>query len=299
MKYFVIDGLGLVFRSYFAFKNLLTTNGMQSGWLYGFLAMLRSLKNKYGEFHFIVAWDSEAKRKKEIYSAYKANRQKNELADYGDLRIVLNNINIGQADCAGEEADDVIATLTRNLGDSVIYVYSSDKDLLQLVKNGKVIVIKPKSGANPEKIFDEELVKTEFGVMPENLACYLALRGDTVDNIKGIPRIPSKIVSLLSEKYKEPQTIYANLGNEKLTNNLRNSFLTFEKQIYMNYQLTKLDYNLGIKMTEGKSDENVINTILEKYEIRTIKGKQFISLFENEGSFLNRQAPSIENFSLF
>lgn len=302
MNYFIVDGMNLAFRSHYAFQRLSTPGGVQSGCVYGFLAIMRSLKLKHRDYQFVIAWDSPAKRKKELYTDYKANRVSFQVPEQvQDIRKIFSSVNVHQHDCPGEEADDIIATLVElNSKDgNQLYIYSSDKDLMQLVENGKVIMVRPQFGAKPAKYFDEEAVKDEMGVSPKDLNCFLAFRGDTSDNIPGVSRVKSSMISSLIEKYKTPGDIYMNLHNEKMTDFQKESFKNFEKQIYVNYSLTSLDKKLELNSVLGTPNVNQIEEILNKYEIKAFTAEAYISIFERNEQFLNRTSQPVENYSLF
>ena len=211
MKRFIIDGFNLAYRSHFAFKDLSTSTGLFSGSIYGFLTTMRALKRRFPDFQFYVVWDNEPTTKKNAYAGYKANRIPFRV-DFPirDLKDILKCVKVVQAEMENEEADDVIASVVRADG-NMDYIYSSDKDLLQLVKDGSVVVISPKVGRNEEKIYDEEAVRGKFGVGPKDLARFLAFRGDTVDNIPGAVRVHSKVIASLCNKYGSVREIYENL----------------------------------------------------------------------------------------
>lgn len=303
MNRIIIDGFNLAFRAHYAFQSLSTTSGMLSGCIYGFLTGMRGLKKKYPSFHVMVAWDNEATRKKAVYADYKATRDHFDIGSHiVDLKEILSCFNVTQAEMNGEEADDVIASLVSKYSceGSKIYIYSSDKDLLQLVKNGRVIAIKPKTGGRPEKIYDEEAVFDDYGVYPSEMACYLSLRGDTSDNIPGVPRVPSKVLASLSHRYCDPNVVYRSLSEEELTDFQRKSLLDSEQQIYLNYSIIKLVEDLGITETKGGPDPDKMMEYLNKYEIKSLSPETYVKAFESESSFNERFSPAaIQNISLF
>lgn len=301
MNYLIIDGFGLAYKSFYAYSNLTTSSGLDSGCVYGFVVSLKALKKKYPAFHFVVAWDRGYTYRKQIFSNYKSNRNEFSIDPHiEDIKKILTTVKITQVELQGEEADDVIASfVNKNADNNLIYVYSADKDLLQLVKNGKVIVIKPKSASYPEKYFDEEAVYQEYGVEPRNLAAFQAFRGDTVDNIPGVPRLPSKVIASLISRYENPNAVYSSLESEKLTDFQRKSINDYKQQVLLNYNLTRLRCDLDYEITEGSLNEELLRVYLNKYEIKVISAEVFLEVFEKESTFLNRRAPAIQNYSLF
>ena len=306
MNQIVIDGFGLAYRSHYAFNTLTTKAGIPSGLTYGFLTGIRSVKSNYPDFHVTITWDRQASRKKALFADYKANRP--ELGNreifsnqIDDLKEFFSYVNVSQTEVEGEEADDVMASVARTYSQEghLVYLFSSDKDLLQLVQDGKVIVIRPKVAGRPEKAFDEAAVFKKYKVHPRNFACYLSMRGDSSDNIPGVPRAPSKILAGLTEKYHTPRQIYASLADEKLTDFQRKSLLDSEAQIHINYELVRLKDDLEFVLADGRTNVEVLESLLAKYQIKSISAQRYSDMFEKESSFKARKAPSFENYSLF
>jgi len=302
MKKFIIDGFNLAYRANFAFQDLKTSAGLPSGCAFFFLTTLRSLKKRFPDFKFYIAWDNDATVKKSLYTEYKANRVPFRL-DFPikDLKDALKKLNILQAEAPGQEADDVMASLTKSPvpGEDLIYIYSSDKDLLQLVEDGHVVVISPKVGPKEEKSYDEEAVKIKYGVEPKDLVCYFAFRGDTVDNIPGVARVPSKVLASLSSKHKNPASIYENLINESLTAFQRQSILNSKNQVLINLSLVTLNKDILYDITVGESKPEEFQKFLDKYEIKSFSAESFVELFKTETAFLTREGPKLKAYSLF
>jgi DNA polymerase-1 len=299
MNRFIIDGFNLLYRSHYAFQKFSTSTGLPSGGVYGFFSILKSLKNKYSDFKFYVVWDNEAKKKKELLNQYKANREPYRVRlPVADIKEALKYLSIIQVECPNEEADDVIASLVSQSNDGKDYIYSSDKDLLQLVKDGRVIVVSPKVGTVPEKFYDEEAVKIKWGVKPEDLACLFAFKGDTSDNIPGTS-VPSKILAFLSTKYKKPGAIYESLGMEKLTDFQRQSLEKNKNQVFINHIVIELKKDLSCVFVEGLSSPDKLREIFDKYEIKAISVESLVELFSVQNTFLCRTGPSLKTISLF
>ena len=302
MNHMIIDGFNMAFRSHHAFITLETPVGLLSGCVYGFLVGARSVKNKFPDCHITIAWDTDSTRRKQLDPIYKANRPKFELSEQiQDLKKIFSSLNVSQAEYAGEEADDVIATLAKSYGNSqnIVYIYTSDKDMLQLVKDGRVHVVRPKKGAIPEKVFDEEAVKNEFGVSSEDLHSFLSLKGDSVDNVPGVPRVRSNCLIGLIKKYKTPKNIYANLQQEKLTDFERKSLVDAEQRVYLNTELVRLRDDLEVYVSKGVANEESLSTYIEKYAIKSINPNTYINTFLDLPAFNKRTTPIVQSYSLF
>lgn len=308
MNYFLIDALNLAYRAHNANFELKTAAGTFSGMFYGFVRTIFSLKKKYRGYKFEVVWDRKPEHKREIQPDYKAGRSS--LSDtvtgqIPDIQEFLKCAGVDQFHMDGQEADDVIASLVeRYLPEAgTTIVYSNDKDLLQLVKTGKVVVFKPKVGANPEKFYDEEAVVEQFGVPPCKLACFRSFDGDASDNIKGVNRVPRKIIANLVNEYLTVDRIYEELPKQKLTDNQQGYFLEGKSRVASNMLLTELNRHLDpLFCAEGSFDKDGLTALFKKYEIKSINPDSIIDIFS---SSLNikysdpQDVVKVESFSLF
>lgn len=302
MNHILIDGFNLAYRAHFAFLRLSTSVGMPTGCVYGFMTGLRALKSKYPGHHITITWDKGSNRRKAMDVQYKANRPKFASTDQiNDLKEIFKCVNVTQAECAGEEADDVIASLVKSYQNngSQILILTSDKDLLQLVQDGKVMVIRPKKGKVPETVYDEEAVKKEMGVSPKDFETFLSFRGDDIDNIPGVPRVPSSCLINLIEKHKNIRDIYANLKDEPMTDFQRQTLKSHEERVILNNQLVKLVDTLTPDVVEGVPDEDKLNTYLKKYEFKKLTAKLYIDSFADIPTFAVRTSPALESYTIF
>ncbi len=195
---FLLDLSAYVFRAYHALPPLSSSQGEPTHAVRGTYSMLEKLRKEHKPAHLIAIADSPGPNfRHALYPDYKANRD----APPPDLKEQLNRVyqlsramGLPLAEVSGFEADDLIATLTRqarNAGMRVVIV-SSDKDLMQLVASGVWLLDTMKG-----RIIDSDAVHAKFGVTPEKLGDYLALCGDAVDNIPGVAGIGPKTASAL------------------------------------------------------------------------------------------------------
>jgi DNA polymerase-1 len=194
---YLIDGSAQFHRAYHAIRSLATSRGLPTNATYGFTTMLRKLiADEQPEYLGIVFDPPGRTLRHEEYGEYKANRPK--MAD--DLAVqvpwvhrVCDVLRVPRLEVAAWEADDVIATLARQAvaqGMKVVVV-SADKDLLQLVDDD-VKVLNPGREGSGATLFDRQAVEAKFGVPPERVVDVLALVGDAVDNVPGVPGIGDK-----------------------------------------------------------------------------------------------------------
>ncbi len=201
---YIIDGHSQVFKAYHGIRQLSTSTGIPTNAVYGFVAILHRLIKLRAPRHMVVVFDTKHPTfRHELYDAYKANRSAppedfSQQMEY--INKILTSMNMKVITAPGFEADDVIATLTRQATAQGfnVHVVTADKDLFQLVNDQvRVLRLQPDS----ETVFDREAVKEKMGVYPEQVGDLLSMVGDTSDNIPGIPRIGMKTAAALLDKY--------------------------------------------------------------------------------------------------
>lgn len=216
-KIVLIDGHSLIYRAFFALPpTLATSDGMLTNAAYGFTSMLLKILQEEAPDYVVVAFDRAAptfRHKK--YEEYKAHREAapEELTmQFPLVRRVLDALGIAQLEKDGYEADDILATLARKAeaaGDEVLIV-SGDKDTFQLV-TAKTKVLTTRRGITDVVRYDREKVKERFGVPPERIADLLALKGDTSDNIPGVPGIGEKTAAKLLQEHGDLEQLLADV----------------------------------------------------------------------------------------
>jgi DNA polymerase-1 len=209
-KLYLVDAMSNIHRAYHAIQRLSTSAGRPTNAIYGFVTMLRKMMREHTPEYVAVAWDGPERTKRHAeYVDYKANRPT--MAD--DLRVqlpairaILEAYKIPVLELTGYEADDVIGTLSRKaslMGFDVVIV-TADKDMLQLV-GPRVRVFH----TGREKFLDEAGVREFFGVAPAQVVDVLALMGDSVDNIPGVPRVGEVTAKKWIAEYGDLATLLA------------------------------------------------------------------------------------------
>src|SRR5688572_25746191 len=217
---YLIDGSAQLHRAYFAIKGLATSRGLPSNAVYGFTTRLRRLYEDEDPEWVGVSFDLAGPTfRHEEYSEYKAHRRKME----DDLKVQLPYVRracevfgLPILDAPGFEADDVIAALAAQAvaaGHKVIVV-SGDKDLLQLVSDD-VLVLNPGREGAGSVMYDRKMVEEKFGVPPERVVDVLALVGDSVDNVPGVPGIGDKGARDLVKEYGTLEGVLASAEKVK------------------------------------------------------------------------------------
>jgi len=279
-KLFLIDGSALYYRSYFAFirNPLINSKGENTSATFGFLnTMLKLLEDEHPEYVAIVFDTSEPTFRHKMYADYKATREKmpEEMrAQYPRLVNTLKALNFHLLELDGYEADDIIGTLAVRYADDELnaYIVSGDKDMAQLV-NGNVYLYAGGKSGNPPEILDAEKVNEKYGVKPSQIRDWLALMGDSSDNIPGVPKVGQKTAAKLLEDFESLEKIYDNIDEVKgkLQENLKEN----KEQAFVSRELTtiKTDVPIEVKLDEIEFDVwdmKVADKILRELEFRSL-----------------------------
>ena len=216
-KLILVDGYSFFFRAYFALKNIKKrSDGLAVNGVYGFTRMLMNLIIELKSTHIAVVFDTGKKTlRHEIFPEYKANRPpvpEDMIPQFPLIREVVDVLNIKTIEKEGYEADDVIATLSKQAEKEgyEVWIISGDKDLMQLV-NENVFLYETKEA---KKIGIEE-VKEKWGVEPNKLLDVLSLMGDNADNISGVPSIGEKTAIDLINTFGSIDNLIKNIDNIK------------------------------------------------------------------------------------
>ena len=247
----LIDGSAFIFRAYHALPPLTRkSDGLPVGAVAGFCNMLqRYVENNIGPdapTHVAVIFDHSGKTfRNEMYDLYKANRSatpEDLIPQFPLTRAATRAFNVACKEVEGFEADDIIATLAcraREAGGACTII-SSDKDLMQLVGGGVVML-----DAMKNKVIDRDGVVEKFGVTPERVVDVQALAGDSVDNVPGAPGIGIKTAALLINEYGSLEELLDRAGEIKQPKR-RESLMDNRAQIELSKQLVQLECNMEL-----------------------------------------------------
>lgn len=231
--------------------------------IHGFFRSLNALRKQFNPKQIIIAWESYGTPswRRSLYSSYKP-RSNNKISQEFinqliDIQKLLYLFGVDQYSADENEADDVIATIRKMFNDDNILIFTVDKDMMQLVDNKCHIY-------NGKKIFNELSVEKKFFVKPEQIPDFLAIVGDTSDNIKGIDGYGPKKASKIISKYNNIESIPVSedLGRHK-------------HKLSLNKKLTTLNKNCKLNQMPDKESKitETIEFILNKYELSKIKEK--------------------------
>ena len=203
---FLIDGNSLAYRAFFALpEDIATSDGRPTNAIYGFASMLAKLITDHDPAQVVVAWDAGWSGREVTYQPYKAQRKSRPdllKEQWPHLAPLAEAFGFSNIRVEGFEADDVIATLVRQAREKKIpvMVVSGDRDVYQLVQDG-VRVMTTSRGITDTKIYDRDGVIERYGIPPELVPDLIGLKGDTSDNIPGVPGIGDKTAADLLQRF--------------------------------------------------------------------------------------------------
>jgi DNA polymerase I len=278
-KVLLLDGHSLAFRAFFALPDtLVTSSGQITNAVYGFTAMLIKLMADEHPQAVIVCFDRGAPQFRiDRYAEYKANRAETPDAFRQQLpliREVLKALRIPAVELEGYEADDLLATLTNRYGQdgNEVVVVTGDRDILQLVRNG-VSVIMTRRGISDVIRYDGPTVVERYGIPPEKWTDFVALKGETSDNLPGVPGIGDKTAAQLINKYGDVEQVIAHA--DELTPKIRDALKNRAEQVRINKELGRLLEDVPLEMDLAAIhlepwDDDEVRKLFTALEFRTL-----------------------------
>ena len=215
---FLIDGNSLVFRAFFALpESIATSKGFPTNAIFGFASMLVKIITDYGPKPTLVVWDAGLSGRLEVYEDYKAGRRDRPdllSEQWPHLHPLVEAFGYENLKVPGYEADDVIATIAGRAHEKGIdvTVVTGDRDLFQLIEPG-VRVMATSRGITDTKVYDRGAVIDRYGIPPELIPDFVGLKGDTSDNIPGVPGIGDKTASQLLQEHGDLEGVLSNIDS--------------------------------------------------------------------------------------
>jgi len=270
----LVDGSSYLYRAYHALPKLTNSAGEPTGAIHGVLNMLNKLQREHPTRHFVVIFDAPGKTfRDEMFDDYKANRPP--MPD--DLRLQIEPLleavpamGLPMLRIPGVEADDVIGTLCRRaVEDGMdVLVSTGDKDIAQLV-NDKITLVNTMTGS----VLDRDGVKKKFDVFPEQIIDYLALVGDSSDNIPGVPKVGAKTAAKWLNEYGSAEKIVENAAEikGKVGESLRENL----EQLALSQKLATIRQDIEIErgpreLLKSDPESALLRKIYTRLELRTL-----------------------------
>ncbi|MFQ3251554.1 MAG: DNA polymerase-1 [Glaciecola sp.] len=275
----LVDGSSYLFRAFHGLPPLTNSKGQDTGAIYGVVNMLRSLMSTYKPSHIAVVFDAKGKTfRDDIYKEYKANRppMPDELrSQIAPLHEIVKAMGFPIIVEDGVEADDVIGTLARQASAQGIecVISTGDKDMAQLVDDHVTLI-----NTMTNTAMDKAGVVEKFGVPAELIIDYLAMKGDKVDNIPGIPGVGDKSAVAMLNGIGGLKEIYANL--DKIASlefrgakTMGAKMAQYEEQAMLSYELATIECELKLEyepttLNMGEMDKPALQTLFAEYEFK-------------------------------
>jgi len=278
----LLDGHSLAYRAFFALPTTIaTTSGQVTNAVYGFTSMLIKLLGEWKTERVGVAFDvGRPTIRLEAYGDYKAGRAETPGEFRGQIDLikeVLQALNVPTIGVPGHEADDVLATLSRRGVDEGldVIIVTADRDALQLVRPGVRILFNRK-GVSDYTLYDDAAVEERFGLPPEKLVDFAALKGDPSDNLPSVPGIGDKTASQLIQQFGSVEGVYEHLDElPSRIKRLRGALEESHEQVLLNKQLARLVDDLDLEvdpadLVMGQWDEPGIRELFSALQFRAL-----------------------------
>lgn len=280
-KIFVlIDGKSLFYRGYYAMPHLSTADGRPTGGVYGFASLALELVRQLRPDYVAVAWDkakTNIRRRRAIYPEYKANRHPAPPDFYQQipiLRQLLGALGWPFYEVDDYEADDIIGTLSKQANRAGIHtvIASSDLDMLQLIDDDTEVYALKKGLSSIDR-FDVKAFQAKYGIRVDQFLDLKSLKGDSSDNIPGVPGVGEKTAVALLQKYHDLDGVYAHL--DEITGAAQRRLADGKASAYMSRELVQIQCDAPIPLDLQAADVNK----LDRHKLRRLLlDLQFTSL---------------------
>jgi DNA polymerase-1 len=280
-RLFLIDGPSLVYRAFFALpESIATSTGVPTNAIFGFASMLVKIVTEYGVCPTVVAWDAGTSGRTELYPEYKAQRRSRPdllKQQWPAMEPLVEAFGYRNVKVEGYEADDVIASLAaRALAADPpvpVTIVTGDRDVFQLIDEGGLVeVMATARGITDTKVYDHQAVLDRYGIPPALIPDFYGLKGDTSDNIPGVPGIGDKTASDLIQCYGPLEEVLAHIpdiSGAKRKQNLREH----AENARVSKRLATVDraVALGLDPTAEAArepDRSRLREVFREYELR-------------------------------
>ncbi len=278
---FLVDGNNLAYRAYYALpEDIATSEGFHTNALYGFTSMLLKLLGDYKPRGVAVAWDTRPVHREKILEAYKGQRKPTPdllREQFPHFRPLVEAFGYSNVEYEGWEADDVIATLATRAEQAGVptCIVSTDRDAFQLVSDTVCLMMTPR-GVSDVQVYTPERVTARYGITPEQIPDFIGLKGDTSDNIPGVPGIGEKTAGELIVRYGSLEEVLAHASEQ--TPARRKKLEEFAQQARDSKLLATVRRDLEIEfdaaaLVSAPPDRSRLKEVFRRYEFRSMLGR--------------------------
>ncbi|HVA18904.1 MAG TPA: DNA polymerase I [Solirubrobacteraceae bacterium] len=280
-RLFLIDGPSLVYRAFYALpESIATSTGLPTNAIFGFASMLVKIVTEYGVCPTVVAWDAGSSGRTELFSGYKSQRRSRPdllKQQWPAMEPLVEAFGYSNVRVEGYEADDVLASLAeralRAEEPVPVMILTGDRDVFQLIDDdGLVKVMATARGITDTKIYDRQSVIDRYGITPDLIPDFYGLKGDTSDNIPGIPGIGDKTASELIQRYGSLEQVLAHTGEIKGAKRKEN-LLRYAESARVSKQLATVQRDVAVDFDIAaeavrEPDRSRLREVFREYELR-------------------------------
>ncbi|HTU79793.1 MAG TPA: DNA polymerase I [Solirubrobacteraceae bacterium] len=278
---FLLDGPSLVYRAFFALpESIATSTGVPTNAIFGFASMLVKIVTDYGVSPTLVAWDAGTSGRTEMFADYKAQRRSRPdllKQQWPAMEPLVEAFGYRNVKVEGYEADDVIASLAEQALHAQppvrVMIVTGDRDVFQLIDpDGHVRVMATARGITETKIYDRQAVIDRYGIPPELIPDFYGLKGDTSDNIPGVPGIGDKTASELLRSFGSLEEVLAHVDDIKGAKRKQNLLehaqdARVSKRLATVRRDVEVDFDIAAEAA-GEPDRSRLREVFREYELR-------------------------------
>jgi DNA polymerase-1 len=280
-RLFLIDGPSLVYRAFYALpESIATSTGVPTNAIFGFASMLVKIVTEYGVCPTVVAWDAGTSGRTELFSEYKATRRSRPdllKQQWPAMEPLVEAFGYSNVKVEGYEADDVIASLAEQALKAdppvPVMIVTGDRDVFQLIDEaGLVKVMATARGITDTKIYDRQAVIDRYGIPPELIPDFYGLKGDTSDNIPGVPGIGDKTASELIQGYGSLERVMSHIRDIKGAKRKQN-LLDYAEDARVSKSLATVQRDVAVDFDMSaeaarEPDRARVREVFREYELR-------------------------------
>jgi DNA polymerase-1 len=275
---FLIDGNSLAYRAFFALpESIATSTGFPTNAIFGFASMLVKILTEYGPKATIVAWDRGHSGRKEIYAEYKAQRSSRPdlfMQQWPHLEPLVEAFGYANVSVEGYEADDVIASIAERAKAAgvPVTIVTGDRDSFQLVDDG-ISIMATARGITETKLYTRQGVIDRYGIPPELVPDFIGLKGDTSDNIPGVPGIGDKTAAQLLQQYGTLEDVLERAPDEMKPSKRRENLIAHAEDARVSKRLATMARDVDVDVdvaafVSAEPDRSRLREVFREFELR-------------------------------
>jgi DNA polymerase-1 len=280
-RLFLIDGPSLVYRAFYALpESIATSTGVPTNAIFGFASMLVKIVTEYGVRPTVVAWDAGTSGRTELFAEYKSTRRSRPdllKTQWPAMEPLVEAFGYRNVKIEGYEADDVIASIVERAlhADPPVptMVVTGDRDIFQLIdEDGHVKVMATSRGITETKIYDRQAVIDRYGIPPELIPDFYGLKGDTSDNIPGVPGIGDKTASELIQRFGSLEGVLGHI-REVSGPKRKQNLLDHSENARVSKSLATIQRDVAVEIditaeAAHEPDRSRVREVFREYELR-------------------------------